>query len=307
MAEIPANDLSAIDGYLDELRLVYGRSSNTVDAYYADLLRASEVLGDLHTSLTGASPSQLTELIALLRGRLAASTVARMASTLRNFYAFLVDTDSIAESPMAHVEAPRAPFLLPDVLSVEQVEALLGAVDTSRPGGLRDRALIELLYGSGLRVSEASALNLEDYLEDEGLVRVTGKGAKTRVVPLTPPAARLLGEYIYGGQRARCLKKRSEPAVFVSLRGSRLTRQAIWQMIRKYTLIAGLGVNIHPHTLRHSCATHMVNGGADIRIVQELLGHASVATTQIYTHVEPARLLAVYRGSHPRADSRGQT
>ncbi|MDA8262894.1 MAG: tyrosine recombinase [Actinomycetota bacterium] len=304
MAEIQAHDLHAIDGYLDELRLVYGRSSNTVEAYYADLLRAAEGLGDLGASLTGASAVQLTELIASLRGRLADSTLARMASTLRNFYAFLVETGAMEESPMAGVEAPRAPYLLPDILSVEQVEALLDAVDTGRPGGLRDRALIELLYGSGLRVSEAAALNLEDFLEDEGLARVTGKGAKTRIVPLTPPAARLLGEYIYGGQRARSLKRRSEPAVFLSLRGSRLTRQAIWQLIRKYALLAGLGAGIHPHTLRHSCATHMVNGGADIRVVQELLGHASVATTQIYTHVEPARLLAVYRGSHPRADSR---
>ncbi len=303
MAQIQGEDLSAIDGYLDELRLVYGRSSNTVEAYYADLLRASEGLAERGTSLTGAGPGQLAEMISSLRGRFADSTLARMASTLRNFYAFLVDTGSLAASPMEEVEAPRAPYLLPDVLSVEQVEALLAAVDMGRPGGLRDRTIIEVLYGSGLRVSEAAALDLEDFLEDDGLLRVTGKGEKTRVVPLTPPASRLLGEYIYGGQRARSLRRRSEPAVFVSLRGSRLTRQAIWQMIRKHALMAGLGGGIHPHTLRHSCATHMVNGGADIRVVQELLGHASVATTQIYTHVEPARLLAVYRGSHPRADS----
>ncbi|MDA8374135.1 MAG: tyrosine recombinase [Actinomycetota bacterium] len=303
MARIQGADLSAIDGYLDELRLVYGRSSNTVEAYYSDLERASEGLSGLGTSLTGATSAELAELISSLGGRFADSTLARMASTLRNFYAFLVETEALAASPMAEVESPRAPYLLPEVLSVEQVEALLAAVDLGRPGGLRDRALIEVLYGSGLRVSEAAALDLEDFLEDDGLLRVTGKGAKTRVVPLTPPAARLLGEYIYGGQRSHCLRRRSEPAVFVSLRGSRLTRQAIWQMIRKHALLAGLEGSIHPHTLRHSCATHMVNGGADIRVVQELLGHASVATTQIYTHVEPARLLAVYRRSHPRADS----
>ncbi|MDA8103633.1 MAG: tyrosine recombinase [Nitrospiraceae bacterium] len=303
MALIQGADLSAVDGYLDELRLVYGRSSNTVEAYYSDLERASEGLCGMGTTLTGATSAELAELISSLGGRFADSTLARMASTLRNFYAFLVETEALAASPMAEVESPRAPYLLPEVLSVEQVEALLAAVDLGRPGGLRDRALIEVLYGSGLRVSEAAALDLEDFLEDDGLLRVTGKGAKTRVVPLTPPAARLLGDYIYGGQRSHCLRRRSEPAVFVSLRGSRLTRQAIWQMIRKHALLAGLEGSIHPHTLRHSCATHMVNGGADIRVVQELLGHASVATTQIYTHVEPARLLAVYRRSHPRADS----
>ena len=292
---------------MDELRLVYGRASNTVDSYYLDLYKVTVTLAEKQISLKDANERDLAEMMRAIAVSLAESSLARMMSALRNFYRWLLDTGEITVSPLANLEIPRVPFRLPEIVSFEEVSRLIGAIDVSTRNGLRDRALIELLYGSGLRVSEAVGLDLDDLLVDEGLVRVTGKGQKVRVVPITHYAAEFLDRYIIGGFRTTALGSKRSSAVFISSRGSRISRQAVWQSVRKYASIAQIRVSIHPHTLRHSCATHMVNGGADIRVVQELLGHASLATTQIYTHVTPARLASVYLNSHPRAEFDSET
>ncbi len=299
--------MALIEGYLDELRLVYGRSSNTVDSYYLDLYKATVTLAQRQIALKDASEGDLAEMMRVVSVSLAESSLARMMSALRNFYRWLIDIGEISVSPLANLEIPRVPFRLPEIVSFEEVSRLIGAIDVTTGHGLRDRALIELLYGSGLRVSEAVGLDLEDFFADEGLVRVTGKGQKVRVVPITHYAGEFLDRYVIGGSRAAALGSKRSAAVFISSRGSRISRQAVWQSVRKYATIAQIKVSIHPHTLRHSCATHMVNGGADIRVVQELLGHASLATTQIYTHVTPARLASVYFNSHPRADFDSET
>ncbi len=296
------DDLLIIEGYLDELRLVYGRAANTVDSYYLDLCKAAGMLAEGGVGLLAASQDDIATLMGTLRGQMAESSLARMMSALRNLYRWLVEVGNLPASPLDHLEIPRVPYRLPEIVTVEEVSRLVEVIDTSTPLGLRDRAILELLYGSGLRVSEAIGLDVEDFIEGDRLLRVTGKGDKTRIVPLTPYTEEYLQRYITGGARQRALGSKRNSAIFISSRGTRLTRQAVWQFTRRYALAAQITVAIHPHTLRHSCATHMVNAGADIRVVQELLGHASLATTQIYTQVTPARLAKVYRNTHPRAE-----
>ena len=307
MIEVPELDTALIEGYLDELRLLYGRSSNTVDAYYRDLRKVNEMLVIQGKGFLGAQDCDVRELLLKLKSEMADSSIARLMSVLRNFYRWLVDSGSLDSSPVGDIEVPKIPYLLPEVISTEEVERLIAAIDVRSATGMRDRVIVELLYGSGLRVSEATSLDLNDLVDSQGIIRVIGKGQKTRLVPLTGICESVLSNYIFDGYRSTLQGDKRTAAVFLSTRGTRLSRQAIWQMVRNYALNAGIRTAIHPHTLRHSCATHMVNGGADIRVVQELLGHSSLATTQIYTHVNPERLQSVYRKCHPRAEINGET
>jgi len=236
----------------------------------------------------------------------APATVARALVAVRNLHRFLADEGAAAADPAADVAPPRVPAGLPKPLDEAEVNALLDAVVGHDPLSLRDRALLELLYATGARISEACGLSMGDIDFDARLVRLFGKGAKERIVPFGRAAARALDEWF--SPRGRVLlaptqwrRRDDAEAVFLNQRGGRLTRQAAWAIVRRHGDRAGIGVELSPHVLRHSCATHLLDHGADLRVVQELLGHASISTTQVYTKVSQERLFEVYRAAHPRA------
>lgn len=286
-----------IDRFLDAQWAERGLSPATLDAYKDDL-RA--LLTDKTAGLGFPKLSQ-ADVLEYLAGRLssgvAVSSIIRQLSALRRFYAWAIMHGEVSVSPLMDLEPPRAKRHLPEVLSESQVEALLTAPDPDTPLGQRDRALFETLYASGMRVSESVGLTLARLSLTQGLVRVIGKGGKERLVPLGERALDALSVWLAKGRPA--LKPKTE-AVFVSARGQALTRQAIWQRIRLHAQVAGIEGNIHPHRLRHSFATHLLDHGADLRVVQILLGHADLSTTQIYTHVSRSRLKALYAQHHPR-------
>ena len=249
-------------------------------------------------------------MVAFVRGLqgdgLAAASVTRMLVSVRGLHRFLVAEGHRADDPTADVEIPSLPRGLPKALPVAQIASLMDAVVGDDPAARRDRAVLELLYGTGCRISEAGSLSLPDVDLHDGLVRVTGKGAKERIVPLGRCAATALERWLAPEGRGalepeRWARRGDAEAVFLNQRGGRLSRQGLWLVVRRHGDAAGIGSLLTPHVLRHSCATHMLDGGADIRFVQEMLGHASISTTQIYTRVSTERLRAVYRAAHPRA------
>lgn len=231
---------------------------------------------------------------------MASSTLKVEAVALRVFFRFAHQRKLIERDPSVFLGTPRLERLLPETLRVDQVEALLAAITGSEPRALRDRALFELIYASGLRVSEACRLRLEELALEERLVRVTGKGEKTRLVPLGRRAAEALARYLSGGRPA-LVKGRSGAFVFLSKSGKALTPQRVWQLARVYAGVAGLPERVYPHLLRHSFATHLLGNGADLRVIQEMLGHSDISTTQVYTHVDSRRLQALHRRFHPRS------
>jgi integrase/recombinase XerD len=218
---------------------------------------------------------------------------------MRGYFAFIASEGLLQSDPTELLESPRMNRYLPAVLSVEELGALLDAVDTRKRGGVRDRALLETLYATGMRVSELSTLTVEQVLETEELVRVFGKGSKERLVPIGRIALRWIGEY-QAVERPLFCKAHTDSTLFLNVRGTALSRMGIWKIIQKYSSAAGLNKKISPHTFRHSFATHLLEGGADLRTVQEMLGHANIVTTEIYTHVDREYLKEVHRSFHPR-------
>lgn len=290
-----------VDEYLSTLSVERGYSSHTIEAYAADL-------NDFLTFLEAqglSSPEEITPAHVLLylsdlrRRGLVEETLARRLSALRGFFAFLVLEHGLSENPLALIEGPRPRRKLPVVLSPEEIKRLLQAPDPSTPIGLRDRAMLELTYSSGLRVSELLGLCLFDLNLEVGFVRVRGKGSKERLVPVGDYAREALEVYLKEG-RPKLLKDFDEPHLFLNHRGRPLTRQRFWQIIKKNALKAGLNPEITPHVLRHSFATHLLEQGADLRTVQMMLGHASLSTTQVYTHVQAETLRRVHARYHPR-------
>ncbi len=293
--------------FLAWLAVERGRAVRTVEAYRRDLLRYRSHLAARGCSLDDAAP---LDVIAFIRGLqrvgLAAASVTRMLVSVRGLHRFLVAEGHRLDDPTADVEIPSLPRGLPKALSVAQVASLMDAVVGDDPAARRDRAVVELLYGTGCRISEAGSLSLSDVDLRGGLVRVTGKGARERIVPLGRCAAEALERWLAPEGRGalepdRWARRGDAEAVFLNQRGGRLSRQGLWLVVRRHGDAAGIGSLLTPHVLRHSCATHMLDGGADIRFVQEMLGHASISTTQIYTRVSTERLRAVYRAAHPRA------
>jgi integrase/recombinase XerD len=313
---MPASDPGAgagglaveVDRYLRHLAIERGRSPHTLAAYRRDLTRFRDSLllagVDDPASIT---PELVTSFARSLREGpepLAASSVARMLSSVRGFTRFLVDEGRIPKDPAVDLAAPKQADRLPKALTIGQVEALLAAAEGDEPGRLRDRALLELLYATGARVSEAVALNVDDLVGDGGttdLVRLFGKGSKQRVVPVGSFARAALDAYLVRSRPLLSARGRATPALFLGMRGARLSRQNAWLVIRAAAERAHLDIDVSPHSLRHSFATHLLQGGADVRVVQELLGHASVATTQIYTRVTADALRDMYATAHPRA------
>ena len=234
------------------------------------------------------------------RAGLSASSIKLIVVALKIFFRFLAGKRTIAQDPTAALALPRIERYLPETLNELQVEQLIESIDTKVSLGLRDRAMIELLYASGLRISELANARLENFLPEEGILRVTGKGNKTRVVPVGRKACQAIASYL-AEERPNLVKPRSGSEIFLSQRGTKLTTVRIWQIVKKQARHAGLETNVYPHLLRHSFATHLLGNGADLRIIQEMLGHADISTTQVYTHVDQQRLKAVHRQFHPRA------
>ncbi len=298
-----------IERFLDHLTVERGLSRNTVDAYrrdlgrYAAFLRRRSIDDGAHVG-NGDVSAFVAELSAATHDggrRYRATSVVRALSSVRSFHRFLVREGDAADDPTDGVVRPRLPRGLPRPLSVEDVGRLLDAPRPTDAKGLRDRALLETMYGAGLRVSELVGLDVDDVDLEDGSVRVLGKGGKERDVPLGRYAREAIGAYLSGGRPA-LVTRRSRSALFLNRRdGGRLSRQSCWNAIREHAAAAGLRKRVTPHTLRHSFATHLLEGGADVRVVQELLGHASVATTQVYTLVTKEHLREVYFTAHPRA------
>jgi integrase/recombinase XerD len=315
--------LGLIQSYLDHLTVERGMSRHTVAAYRRDLRRYADYLTELgvtdptqvSSAMIGNYATRLREGIAApdkdgwLEAPLASASVARAVIAVRSLHRFAAAEGLTADNPAQSVRPPKPPRRLPKALSLEQVQAMLAVPATDTEVGLRDAALLELLYGTGIRISEAVALDVDEVdrlarapadQPAPGL-RVLGKGDKERIVPVGSYARRALDAYLVRGRPVFVARGRGTPALFVNTRGDRLSRQSAWAVMRSVAERAGITAEVSPHTLRHSYATHLLDGGADIRVVQELLGHASVTTTQIYTLVTIEHLREVFLTSHPRA------
>ncbi len=293
--------------FLSYLAVERGRAPNSIRAYARDLASYEQFLAGRGLLLGDVSPAVLEDYLAFLAAQgLAPSSRSRALVAIRGLHAFCADERGYSTDPGAEVRGPRVPASLPKALSEEEVLALLDAVHGDDPVALRDRAVLELLYASGLRISELAGLSLADLDLDGGLVRAFGKGSKERIVPVGRHARSALSAWLSRAGRPLLLPSRARQrvdaeALFLSTRGRRTSRQAIWTIVRQAALRAGLADRVTPHVLRHSFATHLLDHGADIRVVQELLGHASIATTQVYTKVSAERLRSAYVAAHPRA------
>ena len=298
LASNSAHLASQMTAFLNFCRLEKGLSANSVDAYAADLSRFHAFLGN-RADIPEVADLRLY-LDHLYEVGLSTRSVARHLSTLRNFFGFLLREGLTTTDPTQHLGAPKHWQKIPRQLNINDIDAIIQAPDTSRPTGLRDRAMVELLYAAGLRVSELCRVGIGDLNLDMGVIRVTGKGNKQRLVPVGEDALRAARVYLETGRPA-LLKGRSSRYLFVTARGSCLTRQAFWKLLGGYGRAAGIFQGLTPHVLRHSFATHLLEGGADLRSVQTMLGHADISTTQIYTHVLRSRLRDTVARHHPRA------
>jgi len=293
---------SLVEEFIHYLAVERGLADNTLDSYNRDLRQflgflENEKEGDLQKATRNMIMAYL--LFLQKRGR-ATATVSRHLAALRSFYHFLLREKYIDKDPTINLESPKLEKKLPRILTVNEVEMLLSQPRGGDPAALRDKAMLELLYATGIRVSELINLEVNHINLDMGYIRCFGKGSKERIVPVGSLARKCVNEYLQR-DRTKLIKNRSEQALFVNQHGRKLTRQGFWKIIKKYAKRAGIAKEITPHTLRHSFATHLLENGADLRSVQEMLGHADITTTQIYTHLTKGRLREVYAKSHPRA------
>jgi integrase/recombinase XerD len=290
-----------LDAFCDALWLEDGLSPRSLESYRRDLRQFADWLTEQDGRLAEADAGAIQRFLAdrTLRQGVAARSLARQLSALKRYFRWLLRQGQRKDDPTLNIEAPRLPRALPKSLTEADVEALLLAPDTNDPLGLRDRAMLEVLYACGLRVSELVDLPLMAVGLNEGVVRVMGKGAKERLVPLGEIAVEWLERYL-AEARTILLAGRPAEALFVTARAEGMSRQAFWYAIKRHARVAGIGVPLSPHTLRHAFATHLLNHGADLRVVQMLLGHADISTTQIYTHVARERLKLLHRQHHPR-------
>jgi integrase/recombinase XerD len=287
-----------IQAFLNFCRVEKGLASNSIQSYQLDLKRLMDTVGSPTRALT---PADLTGYVeGLYAAGLSPRSIARHITTLRNFYRFLLQEGELSQDPTEFLVQPKQWTTLPKYLNEGEVDRLLSAPPPDKPTGLRDRAMLDLLYATGLRVSELCGLPMSAVEREMGLLRVTGKGNKQRIVPFGEAAGAAIDQYLRDG-RPRLLKGRASRSLFVTARGSAMTRQTFWKLIRGYGLRAGISRPLTPHVIRHSFATHLVEGGADLRSVQIMLGHTDISTTQVYTHVARSRLRQVVDQHHPRA------
>ncbi|MEM9531864.1 MAG: site-specific tyrosine recombinase XerD [Pseudomonadota bacterium] len=293
-------DRDLIETFCDQLWAERGAAENTLASYRFDLTGLALWLAARDGSLATAQRADLLEYLARrTRAGFSAASNARLLSCLRAFFGHLLKTRRRPDNPSERIQAPRLPRKLPDALSEDEVEALLNAPDETTPLGQRDRAMIELLYATGLRVSELTGLRLSQLSLTQGALKVIGKGNKERLVPIGEAALDWLQRYLKDA-RGEILKARESDAVFVTGRGGPMTRQAFWHLLKRHAGVAGIERSFSPHSLRHSFATHLLNHGADLRVIQLLLGHEDLSTTQIYTHVATEELSRLHRRHHPR-------
>jgi integrase/recombinase XerD len=295
---------AAISGFLTHVQVEKGLASNTLSAYRRDLAKFEDFAKKRKLGLTAVKRDDLVDFLAsLYRQKLESKTVARHLVTLRNFFRHAQVQELVSEDPTAHLESPKIRRSLPGYLRLEEVEKLLELPDQKTPLGLRDRAMLEVLYSTGLRVSELTSLRVTDLDSKVGCVRCIGKGDKERIVPVGRKALSIVERYVREGRTALVGAGRGAAGtyLFVNRRGGRISRVGVWKILSAYGRRAGLRVPLTPHMLRHSFATHLLERGADLRSVQLMLGHADISTTQIYTHVVEERLKQIYKAHHPRA------
>jgi len=300
MSDTQTANLAAIDEFCDTLWLEDGLAKNTLDAYRRDItLFAAWLQNERGKPLDAAGPDDLNGYFAARHADSRATSSNRRLAVLRRYYQMALRQNRIAIDPCLRMKSARQPARFPKTLSEAQVEALLAAPDVNTPLGLRDRTMLELMYASGLRVSELVLLKSMEVGMNEGVLRITGKGGKTRLVPFGDEARGWIERYL-GQARGAILNGQTDDALFVTGRGGAMTRQMFWILIKKYAARAEIHAPLSPHTLRHAFATHLLNHGADLRVVQLLLGHADISTTQIYTHVARERLKQLHARHHPR-------
>ena len=289
-----------IDQFIDHLWLEDGLSKNTLNSYRFDLTLFADWLSkDGNIDLIHVSQSEIQQYLAYKFPTSQARSISRLLATLRRLYRFLLREKKVEQDPTLKIQSPKTPKTLPKSLNEAEVESLLSAPNLKSPMGIRDKAMLELLYACGLRVTELVSILLTEVIISDGVVRVTGKGNKTRLVPMGEEAVEFVQQYI-ADARHNILRKKTSKYLFVTARGSAMTRQAFWYLIKKYALVANIDIPLSPHVLRHAFATHLINHGADLRVVQMLLGHSDISTTQIYTHVARERLKKIHQEHHPR-------
>jgi integrase/recombinase XerD len=290
--------------FLLYLELEKSLSENTVVSYSFDIRKFSEFLESLKiVSFEDVNEHTIEKFLAFLKKQNKASTSARILSSLRQFYEYLLENNvlqKLKSNPFENFDSPKLSRILPEILSVADIDKIFNSIDTNNTLGLRDRALLEILYACGLRVSEVINLKSSDINSSEKIVRVLGKGSKERLVPVGKSALKWIDSYLQHS-RNTLARPYSEDYLFLNWRGRKLSRMAIWDIINKYSELAKIQKRLHPHIFRHSFATHLLEGGADLRAIQEMLGHADISTTQIYTHVDISYLKEVHKTFHPRA------
>ena len=284
------------------LELEKSLSSNTINSYEFDLIKFSGFLDGLNINgFEDVEEAHIEKYLALLKKKYKATTTARMLSSLRQLYEFLIDSKNynLRINPLEYFDSPKLGRKLPDVLTVEEIDKILSQPDVNSPLGLRDKTILELMYACGLRVSEVLTIKTSNILFEDEVIRVLGKGSKERIVPVAASTLEWIKIYI-ANSRTTLAKPFSEDHLFLNWRGGKLSRMAIWDIISKYSKMAKISKQVHPHIFRHSFATHLLEGGADLRSIQEMLGHADISTTQIYTHVDISYLKQVHKQFHPR-------
>lgn len=298
-------DQALIEEFLAMLQVEKALSPNTLKAYQHDLNRLQNYIqkNEVAKSLRQVQREDIVKQLQTMQAEgLKASTISRYLTSLRRFYQFLKREDLLAEDPMAQISMPKLGQSLPQVLSLAEVDRLLASPDLSKATGLRDRTILELLYATGMRVSELVNLQLFDLHSDLGFIETMGKGQKERIIPLGEVAEDWLTKYLETGRPQLCREDgKDQNRLFLNFHGRPLSRQGVWKNLKHYVQMAGIKKTVSPHTLRHSFATHLLENGADLRIVQELLGHSDISTTQIYTHIHAQHMKAIYDKTHPRA------
>lgn len=290
-----------LDLYITHLSVIKGRSKNTLESYHRDLSKfLNFVRNQGIDNIVQVQYSHILDFLSRLSAdELNPATISRNLSSIKQFFKFLIIEKVISKDPTFLIKTPKSKQALPVVLSVEELEKLIAAPDPATREGVRDRAMFEVLYATGIRVTELVGIKLNSVNFELGFIVVVGKGSKERIVPLGGKAQSSLGDYL-AGIRQSFLKNRSSDYMFVTRRGEKMSRQGFWKLIKNYALKAGINVAVSPHTIRHSFATHLLERGADLRTIQVMLGHSDISTTQIYTHIEKGRLKEVHRRHHPR-------
>jgi len=292
-------DSVELDTFIDHLWLEDGLSKNTLESYRLDLSAFALWLTPQNKQLLSVDQADIQQYLAVKFPKSKPRSISRLIASMRRFYRYLMRDNKISLDPTIQIQSPKLPRSLPKSLNEDEVIALLNAPVIEEPAGLRDKAMLELLYACGLRVSELVGVRVTEVSLSDGVVRITGKGSKTRLVPMGEDAVDWITRYLKEA-RPEILQKRLCDALFVTNRGDAMTRQAFWYLIKRYALLAGINKHMSPHVLRHAFATHLLNHGADLRVVQMLLGHSDISTTQIYTHVARERLKQLHSMHHPR-------